>query len=65
MPPNISSDDADLYFNDVPDGIVEWIPQRINYEDDNSVTFDSVSCLMEFAAYVIMVIRTQNYWNRI
>lgn len=64
MPPNISSEDADLYFNDVPDGIVEWIPQRINYEDDNSVTFDSVSCLMEFTAYVIMVIRTQNYWNR-
>src|SRR5574344_125461 len=26
MPPNISSEDADLYFYDVPDGIVEWIP---------------------------------------
>lgn len=54
IPPQIS--DADYYdhFLDVPNGIVEWIMNGVNYPT-GGVTFDGVSSLMEFAAMIELV----------
>lgn len=57
MPPHISESDADYYFRNAIDGVSEWIPIRVNYEEADSITFDAVSCLMEFVAYIIIVVR--------
>jgi hypothetical protein len=58
--PNISREESTDYFEDVPDGIVEWIMQGINYKDSDYIYFNSVSCLMEFVAFVITKVRTSN-----
>lgn len=52
LPPNVSEDESDYYFEDVPDGVFEWILDGINNPNGTS-TFDSVSALMEFAAFIL------------
>lgn len=52
LPPNASEDEMYCYFQDVPDGIEEWILDGIN-SPKGGVQFDYVSSLMEFTAYTL------------
>lgn len=54
LPPNVSYDEYQDYFNDVPEGINEWILSVINHPDCEIVTHDEVSSLMEFTAEVLL-----------
>ena len=54
LPPNVTYDEYDIYFRDVPDGIDEWILCGINYPDSECITHDEVSALMEFTAEVLL-----------
>ena len=49
LPPHVSEDVFYDYFQDVPDGVEEWIMYGIN-KPEARCTFDAVSCLMEFTA---------------
>lgn len=51
LEPKVSEDEYYEYFQEVPDGVVEWIMQGIN-QPKGDCTFDSVSCLMEFVALI-------------
>lgn len=53
IPPNVSRDDFYWYFQDVPNGIMEWVLCGINHPT-GVCSFDSVSSLMEFAALVVL-----------
>ena len=59
LQPNVDEDDECWYFQSVPDGIVEWILYGIK-TPTGRCTFDSVSALMEFAAYIGIERQT---WN--
>ena len=48
--PNVSTDVVRDYFQDIPDGIEEWILLGIN-TPTGVCSFDAVSSLMEFVAY--------------
>lgn len=61
IPPHISKREADYYFIDSLNGVSGWILPRINNKGSNSISFDAVSCLMEFVTYVIMVVRNEDY----
>lgn len=50
--PNVSEDAEYYHFQDVPNGITEWILDGINSPTGN-VSFDDVSSLMEFTAYIL------------
>ncbi len=50
--PNVSKNSMYSYFQSVPNGIEEWILDGINFPGSN-ICFDSVSCLMEFTAYIL------------
>lgn len=52
LPPNVSEEESAHYFEDVPDGVFEWILGGIN-NPNGTCTFDSVSALMEFAAFIL------------
>jgi hypothetical protein len=54
IPPRISKSAYYDYFLDVPDGVVEWIMGGINHPT-GGVTFECVSCLMEFTALIELV----------
>lgn len=54
LPPNVTDDEYDYYFRDVPEGIDEWILGGINHPDSDMVTHDEVSALMEFTAEVLL-----------
>lgn len=57
LPPNVSEDEYDRYFRDVPDGINEWIMWSINHPNESMATHDSVSSLMEFTAEILIMER--------
>lgn len=50
MVPNVSGEEEYFHFYDVPDGLTEWIWTPVIHPDKKYIFFDSVSCLMEFAA---------------
>lgn len=50
--PNVSEKSMYSYFRSVPNGIEEWVLDGINYPG-TKMCFDSVSCLMEFVAYIL------------
>lgn len=50
MTPRVSEDEEYDHFYSVPDGLTEWIWNPIIYPDEKYIVFESVSCLMEFAA---------------
>ena len=52
LPPNASEEEKYYFFQDVPDGIEEWILDGIN-SPKGGVQFDYVSSLMEFTAYIL------------
>lgn len=54
LPPNVSYEEYQEYFEDVPEGIDEWILGGINHPDSDIVAHDMVSSLMEFAAEVLL-----------
>ena len=54
IPPNITYDEYDYYFSDIPDGINEWILFGINYPEREYIAHYYVSSLMEFTAQVLM-----------
>lgn len=54
LPPNVTDDEYDYYFRDVPDGIDEWILCGINHPNSECITHDEVSALMEFTAEVLL-----------
>lgn len=54
LPPNVTDDEYDYYFRDVPEGVDEWIIGGINHPDSDIVTHDEVSALMEFTAEVLL-----------
>ena len=49
LPPHVSEDEFYDYFQEVPNGVDEWIMYGIN-NPEARCTFDAVSCLMEFTA---------------
>jgi hypothetical protein len=49
LPPHVSEDEFYDYFQEVPDGVEEWIMYGIN-KPEARCTFHAVSCLMEFTA---------------
>lgn len=51
LPPNANEDEVYYHFQDVPNGIEEWILDGIN-TPTGGCSFDDVSSLMEFAAYI-------------
>ena len=53
LPPNVSMREYEAYFEDIPDGINEWILGSVNYPDNKSIFHDSVASLMEFTAQVL------------
>lgn len=54
LPPNVTYEEYQDYFVDVPEGIDEWILGGINHPDTDIVTHDEVSALMEFTAEVLL-----------
>ena len=54
LPPNVSYEEYQDYFMDVPEGIDEWILCGINHPSSDIVTHDEVSALMEFTAEVLL-----------
>lgn len=54
LPPNVTYEEYLEYFEDVPDGIDEWILGGINHPDSKSVFHDEVSSLMEFTTEVLL-----------
>ena len=54
LPPNVPYDEYDDYFGDVPDGIDEWILRGINHPNNEFITHEDVSALMEFTAEVLL-----------
>ena len=54
LPPKVSTKTYEKYFNDVPNGINEWILDSVNYTDGTSTAHDGVSALMEFTAQVLL-----------
>lgn len=55
MPPFISEEQSRDYFQDVIDGVTEWILCNVNDPSDE-VCYDSVSCLMEYTTWMIETI---------
>ena len=56
LEPNVSGDERGYYFEDVPNGIYEWILGYINYSEDSTeakVSYDFAAALMEYAADVL------------
>lgn len=54
LPPNVSQDEFDDHFFDVPEGVVEWsLSDPINRPSEDLITHDAVSCLMELVAYIL------------
>ena len=51
LPPNADEDEVYYHFQSVPNGIEEWILDGIN-TPTGECSFDDVSSLMEFAAYI-------------
>ena len=54
LPPNVTYNEYDYYFQDVPNGIDEWILCGINHPNSECITHDEVSALMEFTAEVLL-----------
>ena len=54
LPPNVTYEEYQDYFMDVPEGIDEWILCGINHPNSDIVTYDEVSALMEFTAEVLL-----------
>lgn len=54
LPPNVTHEEYQDYFMDVPEGIDEWILFGINHPDSEMVSHDEVSSLMEFTAEVLL-----------
>ena len=54
LPPNVTYEEYQDYFMDVPEGIDEWILCGINHPNRDIVTHDEVSALMEFTAEVLL-----------
>lgn len=54
LPPNVTTKEYEVYFDDVPDGVNEWILDCINHPEFEGITFDAVSSLMEFTAQVLL-----------
>ena len=54
LPPNVTYEEYQDYFMDVPEGIDEWILCGINHPNSDIVTHDEVSALMEFTAEVLL-----------
>lgn len=54
LPPNVTYKEYQEYFEDVLDGIDEWILVGINHPDSKFVSHDEVSSLMEFTAEVLL-----------
>lgn len=60
LPPNVTcEEDFYNYFQDVPNGIEEWILDGIN-TPSNYVNFEYVSSLMEFTAYTLKERKERN-----
>ncbi len=55
LPPNVTDEEYEDYFNDVPYGVNEWILDRINSPELKSISHDYVSSLMEFTAQMLMI----------
>ncbi len=55
LPPNATDSEYDDYFREVPDGINEWILDRINCPDLEGIGYDYVSSLMEFTAQILWI----------
>jgi len=53
LPPNVTQGEHCWYFENVPDGVNEWIMYPINHPSEDWVFHDTVSCLMEFVANII------------
>lgn len=60
LPPKVSRDEYYWYFDDVPDGVNEWILHPVNYPSTDWILHDFVSCLMEFTANVIQFERFED-----
>ena len=54
LPPNVSMREYEDYFEDIPNGINEWILGSVNYPENESIYHDSVASLMEFTAQIIL-----------
>ena len=54
LPPKVSMDTYEKHFNDIPNGINEWILDNVNHTDGTSTAHDEVSALMEFTAQVLL-----------
>lgn len=54
LPPNVSMREYEDYFEDIPNGINEWILGSVNYPENESIFHDSVASLMEFTAQIIL-----------
>lgn len=52
LTPNVSSEDEYYFFQDVPDGVEEYILGPINRPSPDYVYLDTVSDLMEYAAFL-------------
>lgn len=61
LPPKVTRDEYYWYFEDVPDGVNEWIMCPINHPSEDWAYHDAVSCLMEFVANVI---KNERYEDR-
>jgi len=59
FPPNVSEQEYEEYFFDVPDGVFEWVLGGVN-RPNGQCTFDSVSALMEFTA---LIVKERKEWN--
>lgn len=60
LPPNVTQDEYYWYFEDLPDGVNEWIMRPINHPSETWAPHDATSCLMEFTANIIKYERNEN-----
>lgn len=60
--PQISREEENLYFSNVPDGVNEWILSPVLYPAIDYIFFDAVSCLMELSARIARE-REEEVWD--